>query len=214
MSSGLPKSTSEATESTSKSSTRLTGAASERDLPTPDDFQLRLGGIVHGREIRETLAFCRDIYEREADREASFESKATTLMGFDALAAAFVSGFAALLLDEATAPCRSVVQVLAFAYALLVSSFSVSIFCALKALWPHEIAAPHPEDILNLAGDEPDLATVRRTRAGDFYESYFRNHDKTNRKAEWVKRAQLCMLCGMVLLMVIAAVLSTHLVFS
>lgn len=214
MSRARPNSSRDASGCRSTSSTQLTGDASDHDLPSPDEFKRRLSRITGGREIRETLAFCRDIYEREAEREASFESKATTLMGFGALAAAFVSGFAALLLDEATAPCTRVVRLLALAYALLVSSFFASIFCALKALRPHEIAAPHPEDILKLARKNPDLAKVRRTRAGDFYESYFRNREKTNRKAEWVKWAQLSVFLGMLLLVIIAAVLSIHLIFS
>lgn len=212
MSRARPDSPRDSSGCRSTSSTQLTGGASDHDLPTPDEFKRRLSRITGAREIRETLAFCRDIYEREAEREASFESKATTLMGFGALAAAFVSGFAALLLDEATAPCTRVVRLLAFAYALLVSSLFASIFCALRALWPHEIAAPDPEDILKLARKNPDLAKVRRTRAGDFYESYFKNREETNRKAEWVKRAQISVVVGMGCLFLIGIVLSVHLI--
>ena len=214
MSSGMPNSTDEASGSASRSSTEPTSGASDYRLPSADEFKKGLENISDGREIRELLAFCRDIYEREEQRAASFESKATTLMAFGALAAAFVSGFAALLLDEATAPCTFVVKPLASVYALLVLSFASAIFCGLQALLPHMIAAPDPRDILKLEQSNAELKLVRRERAGDFYESYLANRETTNKKGSWVKRAQVSVVFGMVCLVLIAFILTGHLILS
>ncbi len=214
MSSEMPNSTCEGNSSATTSSIERANSGDEYGLPSADQFKRRLNNIKGGREIREVLAFCTYIYEREERREASFESKATTLMGFGALAAAFVSGFAALLLDEATALWPCVVRGLAVAYGLLVLSFLAAIVSALVALWPHEIMAPSPEDILNLDQREGDLTGIRRERAGAFYESYLANRRATNRRASWVMVAQISVASGMVFLLLIALLLAGYLILA
>jgi hypothetical protein len=205
---------SEAGGSASKSPTKPTSAAIDDILPTAEHFKQELERITDNDAIQEALAFCKDLFEREEQRAAAFESKATTLMGFGVLAAAFGYGFAALLLDEATAPCTSVVQVLAPAYGMLVLSFFAAIVCALVALWPQEIMAPSPEDILKLAQQNHDLVGVRRERAGEFYKSYLANRRTTNRKGSWVMGAEISVFFGMVFLSIIACVLAVHLILS
>lgn len=214
MNRGAPNSACEASGSSSTLSPQPPSATSEDVLPTAEHFKEQLATISDGREIREALTFCRKIFEREEQRAASFESKATTLIAFGALAAAFVSGFAALLLDEATAPCVCVVKVLAALYALLVLSFFCGIVFAAIALWPQKIMSPRPGDILKLAESNDTLALVRRERAGDFYESYLANRQITNKKGFWVMAAQLSVALGMAFLLLIAVVLACHLILS
>ena len=214
MSPRRPNSACEPSGSPGTSSTEPPSATSDDHLPTAKHFQQELEGITGTGEIEEALTFCRALFEREEQRAASFESKATTLMGFGALTAAFVAGFAALLLDEATAPCMSIVKVLAPFYFLLVLSFFFAILCALWALRPQIITVPAPEDILKLAHSNVGLTVVRRERAGEFYKSYLANRETTNKKGFWVRWAQISVFFGMVLLVIIAAVLSIHLIFS
>ena len=195
-----------------RSSTEPTSGATDEVLPTAEHFEQELEKIRDSGEIQEALAFCKHLFEREEKRAAKFESKATTLMAFGALTAAFVSGFAALLLDEATAPCPFVVRALALAYALLVASFASAIYCGLKALVPRYITIPAPGDILKLAETSVDL--VRRKRAAEFYRSYLANRRTTNRKGSWVMGAQISVACGMAFLLIIALVLTGHLMLT
>ncbi|TKJ28286.1 MAG: hypothetical protein CEE40_11780 [Chloroflexi bacterium B3_Chlor] len=212
MSRRSPNSACAASNSARTPSAEPTSGESDDVLPTTEHFKQELERITGNAEIEEALTFCRDLFEREEQRAASLESKATTLMGFGALTAAFVSGFAGLLLDEATAPCMSVVKVLALVYILLVSSFASAIFCGLQALLPQMITVPAPGDILELAQSNVGLTVVRRERAGEFYKSYLANRETTNKKGSWVKLAQVSVVFGMVCLLLVAIVLSVHLI--
>jgi hypothetical protein len=217
MSHKRPNSPGDSSNRRSTSSTGPITGTSNHDLPTPDEFKCGLGSISGAREIREALAFSRALYEREEQRAASFQSKATTLVGFGALAATFASGFASVMLDKATAPCSFLVKLLAVFYALLVLSFAFAIFFALAALWPQTIQYPSPRDILDLGGsDEANdkLREVRRGQAGDFYQSYYVGRKATNNMATWVMAAESSVAFGMVCLVTIASGLALQLLLT
>jgi len=159
-------------------------------LPSYEEIQAGLE-MEDSEKVREALDFCKGLFEREEERTRTLESKAITLTGFTGLTTAFVSGFAALLLDAEKIPCEPVLAVLVAFYVLVVYSFVRTILCALRVVRvgaPYWFASPEPRDILRLKTDELD--EIRRERAVDFFHSYVRNHAINDDKAGYLISAQ------------------------
>lgn len=166
-------------------------------------------------KIREALDFCKGLFEREEERTRTLESKAITLTGFTGLTTAFVSGFAALLLDAEKIPCRPILVVLVVLYVLLVYSFIRTILCALRVVRvgdPYRFTSPAPRDIFRLKTDEID--NIRRERAVDFFHSYVKNHAINNDKAGYLMSAQRGFATATLLLFLITIVFASYVFLS
>jgi len=103
------------------------------DLPSPEQIKDGLA-VDDTKKVRETLDFCKWLFEREEERTRTLESKAVTLTGFTGLTTAFVSGFAALLLDAEKIPCKPAMAAFVLLYVLVVMSFTRTILCALRVV--------------------------------------------------------------------------------
>jgi len=183
-------------------------------LPTSEEIRAGLA-IEDTEKIGEALDFCKELFEGEEERTKTLESKAITLTGFTGLTTAFVSGFAALLLDAEKIPCRPALTVLVVLYVLLVYSFVRTILCALRVVRvgaPYWFASPEPRDILRLKTD--DLDQIRRERAVDFFHSYVRNYAINDDKAGYLISAQRGFTIGTLFLFSITMVFAGYMLLS
>lgn len=161
------------------------------DLPESREEIAAALALKDSRKIDEALTYCKDLFDREEERTRTLESKAITLTSFAGLTAAFVSGFAGLLLDSEKIPCWPARAVLLLPYIAIVCAFARTILCALRVVKvgdPYRFAAPAPTDILNLSIDTPQ--GVRLERAVDFFYAYRTNLVINNNKASYLMSAQ------------------------
>jgi len=184
------------------------------DLPSEEQIKDGLA-VDDTNKVRETLDFCKWLFEREEERTRTLESKAVTLTGFTGLTTAFVSGFAALLLDAEKIPCRPAMAVFVLLYVLVVSSFARAILCALRVVRvgdPYSFAHPNPWDISKLKTDEADR--VRMERARDFFISYTKNHAINDDKAGYLISAQRGFAMATLFLFIMAVVFACYVLLT
>lgn len=165
-------------------------------------------------KTKEALDFCQWLFDRQEERTKTLESKASTLMGFAGITTAFVSGFAALLLDAKNIPC-TLLGLLVVVYLLLVYSFVRTILCALVVVTVgprYRFKYPASRDILGLKDNS--VPKLHGQRAVDFFDSYANNRAINDDKAGYLISAQRSFAIATLLVFVVTIVFGGYLSYT
>jgi hypothetical protein len=195
----------------------LTGKPAFQDAPLPfppmTEVKAKLGSL-EGDKLGDALTFCEQQLKREDDRSDKIESKAFTLIGITGIAAAFITGFASLLLDHSKITSGLVLVAAAAVYVAVVLSLVFTIFLAVKVvtIGEYRFSYPRANDILALA--DSSLEEVKRQRAIALFDSFTQNNRAINRKGTYLGGAQLWFRNSMVLLVALTLLLALFAPFS
>jgi hypothetical protein len=184
------------------------------------DAQSRLSEIrasfsgLEEEKVDEALTYCDGLLKREDERSAKIESKAFTLIGTTGIATAFITGFAALLLDRGKISSLLVLMIGALGYILAVAALIFTVYLAVKVVTvgDYKFTYPSASDILKLATQ--NLIDVRRERAASLLFSYEQNAITVNYKATYLGGAQLWFRNSIVLLSGLTMVLAIYAPFT
>ncbi len=177
------------------------------------EIRASFSGLEKGK-VDEALTYCDGLLKREDERAAKIESKAFTLIGITGIATAFVTGFAALLLDRGKINFLPVLVIAAFGYVLAVAALIFTVYLAVKVVTvgDYKFTYPSASDILKLATQ--NLIDVRRERAVALLFSYEQNTIAVNHKATYLGGAQLWFRNSIVLLSCLTMVLAIYAPFT
>lgn len=187
------------------------------DAPNPQsrlsEIRTSFSGLEKGK-VDEALTYCDGLLKREDERSAKIESKAFTLIGTTGIATAFITGFAALLLDRGKINSVPVLVIGALGYVLAVASLIFTVYLAVKVVTvgDYKFTYPSASDILKLATQ--NLIDVRRERATNLLFSYEQNTVAVNYKATYLGGAQLWFRNSVVLLSCLAMILAIYAPFT
>lgn len=187
------------------------------DAPDPQsrlsEIRTSFSGLEKGK-VDEALTYCDGLLKREDERSAKVESKAFTLIGTTGIATAFITGFAALLLDRGKINSVPILVIGALGYVLAVASLIFTVYLAVKVVTisDYRFTYPSASDILKLATQ--NLIDVRRERAADLLYSYEQNAVTVNYKATYLGGAQLWLRNSIVLLSGLTIVLAIYVPFT
>lgn len=192
----------------------LIGKPPFEDAPLPYPMSLKEArerfGDLEGEKLDDALEYCGELLTREDDRSDKIESKAFRFIGITGIAAGFIAGFPALLLDREKLALIPVLLVVAGLYVPVVLSLMFTIYLAVKVVTVGDYVFTYPSasDIFELS--EASLQYVKRKRAASLFYSFAQNHGVANRKATYLGGAQLWFRNSVVLLLVLTLLLALY----
>lgn len=138
----------------------------------------------------------RKLMESEEARQQIVERKATAFMGTFGLSVTLVFGLGALLLEKLSPGDVSALgvtkTVVAMAYALLIGVGAVSVICAWVALLVRRRPGlVNEEAVFDAAALKKDKVGYQRFLCLHYCQVYRENQKVTDRRAQWVKGAQV-----------------------
>lgn len=184
-------------------------------LPFPSLSEVQQAvSILETDKLDDTFNYCDGILRREESRLDKIESKAFTLIGVTGIAAAFITGFASLLLDRAKFPASPLLVLAAIFYVVVIFSLIFTVFLALKvvAIGAYRLSYPGIAELTKLPGQA--LIDAKRNRIVSLYYSITTNTSVINSKGTFLGAAQLWFRNSMLLLFALTFTLATYVVWD
>ena len=195
----------------------LTGQPAFEDaaLPYPStlaEIRDKLDIVDDKDKLDDAVEFCQDLLDREMERADRIEAKAFTLLGITGIGTAFITGFAALLLDRGKIASTPALITAAILFILAAVSFlwTISLATRVVAIGRYRFTRPSANDVFLLSS--ASLLTVKHERAVSLFHSFAQNVRQVDRKATYLGGAQLWFRNSITLLLILTFFLTLYLV--